>query len=134
MTDYLPTDTPFEDKSTASPSSTAVPHSREAEEAVVGAVFINSEVYYDVAQFLTADDFYIHRNKWIWDAFTSLHEQRIPVDLLTVSDELERRGQLSEIGGPAYLTSLVNQVPSSLNAESYGHIVEGYAVRRKMIN
>jgi len=128
MTDYLP------QEETTAPTSTAVPHSREAEEAVVGAVFINPEVYYDVAQFLTADDFYIHRHKWIWEAFTSLHEQRIPIDLLTVSDELERRGQLTEIGGPAYLTSLVNQVPSSLNAESYGHIVEGYSVRRKMIN
>ena len=129
MTDYLPPE-----NTTAPTTSTAVPHSREAEEAVVGAVFINPEVYYDVAQFLSADDFYIHRHKWIWDAFTSLHEQRIPIDLLTVSDELDRRGQLGEVGGPAYLTSLVNQVPSSLNAESYGRIVEGYSIRRKMIN
>ena len=53
-------------------------------------MFINPEVYYDVAQFLSADDFYIHRNKWIWEAFTRLHEQRIPVDLLTVSEELDR--------------------------------------------
>jgi len=132
MTDTLPPEIPFGD--TAPITQTAVPHSREAEEAVVGAVFINPEVYYDVAQFLSADDFYIHRHRWVWDAFTSLHEQRIPVDLLTVSDELDRRGQLSEIGGPAYLTALVNQVPSSLNAESYGRIVEGYSVRRKMIN
>jgi len=119
---------------TAPATSTAVPHNREAEEAVVGAVFINPEVYYDVAQFLNADDFYIHRHRWIWEAFTSLHEQRIPIDLLTVSDELERRAQLGEVGGPAFLTTLVNQVPSSLNAESYGRIVEGYSVRRKMIN
>jgi len=129
MTDYLPPE-----ETTAPATSTAVPHSREAEEAVVGAVFINPEVYYDVAQFLTAEDFYIHRHRWIWEAFNRLHEERIPIDLLTVADELERRGQLNEVGGPAYLTSLVNQVPSSLNAESYGRIVEGYSVRRKMIN
>ncbi|MEW6084151.1 MAG: replicative DNA helicase [Chloroflexota bacterium] len=129
MTDYQTEDLTVP----ATPSSTAVPHSREAEEAVVGAVFINPEVYYDVAQFLNADDFYIHRHQWIWDAFTSLHEQRVPIDLLTVSNELDKRGQLNEIGGPAYLTALVNQVPSSLNAESYGRIVEGYSVRRKMI-
>ena len=128
MTDYLPPE------QTTAPATPSIPHNREAEEAVVGAVFINPEVYYDVAQFLSADDFYIHRHKWIWDAFTSLHEQRIPVDLLTVSDELDRRGQLSEVGGPAYLTSLVNQVPSSLNAESYGRIVESHSIRRKMIN
>ena len=128
MTDTIP-----QEESTA-PAAPSIPHSREAEEAVVGAVLINPEVYYDVAQFLAADDFYIHRHKWIWEAFTRLHEQRIPTDMLTVAEELDRVGQLNEIGGPAYLTSLVNQVPSSLNAESYGRIVEGHSIRRKMIN
>lgn len=127
MTDYLPPEAP------AASTPSAVPHNREAEEAVVGAVLINPEVYYDVAQFLAADDFYIHRHKWIWEAFTRLHEQRIPIDLLTLSEELDRVGQLNEIGGPAYLTALVNQVPSSLNAEAYGRIVEGHSIRRKMI-
>jgi len=128
MTDFLPPE------ESAAPASPSIPHSREAEEAVVGAVLINPEVYYDVAQFLGADDFYIHRHKWIWEAFTRLHEQRIPIDLLTLSEELDKVGQLAELGGSAYLTALINQVPSSLNAESYGRIVEGHAVRRKMIN
>ena len=122
---------PFEE-STA-PASPGVPHSREAEEAVVGAVLINPEAYYDIAQFLNADDFYIHRNKWIWESFIRLHEQRVPVDMLTVSEELERSGQLAEIGGAAYLTSLINQVPTSLNAEAYGRIVEEHSIRRRMI-
>ena len=95
MSEYYPTEVPYgEDKSTA-PATPSIPHSREAEEAVVGAVLINPEVYYDVAQFLQADDFYIHRHKWIWEAFTRLHEQRTPVDMLTVSDELDRVGQLA---------------------------------------
>ena len=131
MTDYFP-----ETESSSAPASStpsAVPHSREAEEAVVGAVLINPEVYYDVAQFLAPDDFYIHRNKWIWEAFTRLHEQRIPVDLLTLSEELDRANLLADVGGSAYITSLINQVPSSLNAESYGRIVEGHSIRRKMI-
>lgn len=132
MTDTFP-QAPYGDDQSTAPTATSIPHSREAEEAVIGAVLINPEVYYDVAQFLSAEDFYIHRHKWIWDAFTRLHEQRIPVDMLTVSEELDRVNQLAEIGGPAYLTSLVNQVPSSLNAESYGHIVEGHSIRRKMI-
>jgi replicative DNA helicase len=129
MTDYFP-----QEESSPAPANPGVPHSREAEEAVVGAVLINSEAYYDVAQFLSADDFYIHRNKWIWEAFTRLHEQRIPVDLLTLSEELDRSNQLADIGGSAYITSLINQVPSSLNAESYGRIVEGHSIRRKMID
>ena len=77
-----------------------VPHSREAEEAVVGAVLINPEVYYDVAQFLQAEDFYIIRNRWIWEAYTRLHNDRAPIDFLTVSADLDRLGQLAEIGGP----------------------------------
>lgn len=133
MTDYFPQAAPYGDDKSPAPASPSIPHSREAEEAVVGAVLINPEVYYDVAQFLSADDFYIHRHKFIWEAFTRLHEQRIPTDLLTLSEELDRVGQLAEIGGSAYLTSLINQVPSSLNAESYGRIVEGHSIRRKMI-
>lgn len=127
MTEFLPAET------TTTPSAPSIPHNREAEEAVVGAVLINPEIYYDITQFLQPDDFYIHRHTWIWEAFTSLHEQRIPIDLLTLSEELDRRGQLGEIGGRAYLTALVNQVPSSLNAVSYGHIVESHAIRRRMI-
>jgi len=125
---------PYEDDRPAAPAAPSIPHSREAEEAVIGAVLINPDVYYDVAQFLSAEDFYIHRHKWIWEAFTRLHEQRTPIDLLTVSEELDRMGQLAELGGPAYLTTLINQVPTSLNAESYGRIVEAHSIRRKMIN
>jgi len=127
MTEFPPAEV------TAAPSAPSVPHNREAEEAVVGAVLINPEVYYDVTQFLQPDDFYIHRHRWIWEAFTSLHEQRTPIDLLTLSEELDRRGQLDEIGGRAYLTALVNQVPTSLNAAAYGHIVESHAIRRRMV-
>jgi replicative DNA helicase len=111
-----------------------VPQSREAEEAVIGSVFINPEAYYDVAQFLQADDFYIHRHRWIWEAFTHLHEQRLPIDILTVSEVLNQQGHLGEVGGPAYLTALINNVPTSLHAEAYGHIIEQTSVRRRMLN
>jgi replicative DNA helicase len=127
MTEFAPVE------ATAPSAAPGVPHNRESEEAVVGAVLVNPEVYYDVAQFLQADDFYIHRHRWIWEAYTSLHEQRIPIDLLTLSEELERKGQLTEIGGRGFLTALVNQVPTSLNASAYAHIVEGHAIRRRMI-
>jgi replicative DNA helicase len=116
-----------------SPSSQVVPHSREAEEAVLGAILINPEAYYDVAQFLSGEDFYVHRHRWIWEAFTHLHERRSPIDFLTVSEELDQQGQLAEVGGPAYLTALINNVPTSLHAEAYGHIVEESAVRRRML-
>jgi len=109
------------------------PHNRQAEEAVLGSVLINPESYYDVAQILEAGYFYIIRNRWIWDIFTKLHENRSPIDILTVSEELENRNQLEEIGGQAYLLMLVNQTPSSLNAEAYAKIVEETSVRRRML-
>ncbi len=114
-------------------SATGMPHSREAEEAVIGAVLINPEVYYDLAQFLNPDDFYLHRLRFIWEAFTSLHEKRIPIDFLTVSDTLESMKRLEEIGGPAYLTALLNQVPTTLHAEAYGKLIEAASLRRKML-
>ncbi len=99
----------------------------------MGAVLINPEAYYDLAQFLKADDFYIVRHRWIWEAFTRLHEKRTPLDFLTITEELEHAGQLAEIGGPAYLTALLNQVPTSLHAETYGRMVEAAAIRRRML-
>jgi replicative DNA helicase len=110
-----------------------VPHSRESEEAVLGAILINPEAYYDVAQFLKPEDFYIHRNKWIWEAMVNLFEQRVPLDMLTIAEELERTGYITELGGPAYLTSLINNVPTSMHAEAYGREVEQTAIRRRMI-
>lgn len=110
------------------------PHSREAEEAVLGSIIVDAEAYFTVAQFLKADDFYIIRNRWIWEAFTRLHERRVPIDYLTVCEELEQQGQITEVGGPAYIMSLINQTPSSLNAEAYAHIVEDNAVRRRMLS
>jgi replicative DNA helicase len=113
--------------------SQEVPYDRQAEEAVLGSVLVNTEVYYDLAHFLSGDDFFLHRNRWIWESFTSLHEQRLPIDILTVSEELERQGRLEDVGGPAYLTTLINNVPSSLHAEAYGKIVEETATRRRLL-
>ena len=118
----------------STPASQIIPHSREAEEAVIGSVLINPEAYYDVASFLRADDFYIHRHRWVWETFSRLHERRVPIDFLTVSQELDQQGQLAEVGGPAYLTALVNNVPTSLHAEAYGHIIEETAIRRRMLS
>jgi replicative DNA helicase len=118
---------------TTIPAASIQPHSREAEEAVLGSVLIDPEAYYEIAQFLQPDDFYIIRNRWIWEAFTLLHEKRSPIDFLTVCEVLEQRNQLAEIGGQAYIISLINQTPSSLNSAAYGKIVEENSLRRKML-
>ncbi len=118
---------------TTSTIDTQQPHSREAEEAVLGAVLINPDSYFDLAQKLRADDFYIVRNRWIWEAFTTLSEQRTPIDFLTVCDTLIEGGHLEEVGGPPYITTLINQTPTSLHAQAYSEIVEENAMRRRML-
>jgi replicative DNA helicase len=133
MTD-LPNPPPISPED-AEPSRTqpVLPHNREAEEAVLGSVLVNAEVFYDVAHFLAADDFFIHRNRWIWESFVSLQEQRQPIDVLTVSEELERQSRLQDAGGPAYLAALISNVPTSLHAEAYGRLVEETATRRRLL-
>jgi replicative DNA helicase len=136
MTDSNLPEAPYEEEIPYGGEKTAtsgLPHSREAEEAVIGAVLINPEVYYDLAQFLQPEDFYIHRLRFIWEAYVRLQERRVPLDSLTVSEELEDMGRLDEIGGPAYLTALLNQVPTTLHAEAYGKIVEATSVRRRLL-
>ncbi|MBN1266458.1 MAG: hypothetical protein JXA25_13260, partial [Anaerolineales bacterium] len=71
-----------ENTGSAPSSSVEIPQNREAEEAVLGAILVNPEVYYDVAQFLAPDDFFLHRNRWIYEAFINLNDQRLPIDML----------------------------------------------------
>jgi replicative DNA helicase len=111
----------------------SAPHAIEAEEAVLGCVLINPEAYFEVAPILRPDDFYLHKHRWIWDAFVGLHDQRLPIDIITVAEELERHNQLGEVGGSAYLTRLINAVPTSLHAEAYARLVEQESLRRRLL-
>jgi len=110
-----------------------LPSNRDAEEALIGAVLINQEVFLDVSQFLAAEDFFLVRNQWIWEAFHHLSETRQPIDLVTVTEALSNKGKLDEVGGQAYLISLVNRAPNAFHAESYGRIIEQNAIRRRML-
>jgi replicative DNA helicase len=116
------------------PQPRLVPHSREAEEAILGAILINPNSYYDVAEVLQASDFYIHRHRFIWEAITRMQERRTPVDFLTLTEELDQAGKLSEIGGAVYLSGLINQVPTSLHAQAYAQIIAQAAVRRRLVD
>jgi replicative DNA helicase len=113
--------------------ATQLPYSREMEEAVLSAVLIDSDTYYDLAQILTASDFYVTRHAWVWEAFDSLTSKRAPVDIITVADELERKGRLSETGGAAFLTALASLFTTSLNVTQYAKSVQADSLRRKMI-
>lgn len=109
------------------------PYSQEAEEATLGAVIVNPNAFLTIASFLTKDEFFFMRNGYIWEALTRLHDRKDSVDYVTLAKELQDMGHLEMIGGPAYLTQLINAAPSSQNAEVYGRLVERSAIRRKLI-
>lgn len=110
------------------------PHNIEAEEAVLGALLIDPDAIIRVATFLRPKDFFLQRNGWIYEAILNLHSRREPPDLITLTDELERQNQLAEIGGPAYLTDLINATPTSIHVEYYAKIVERTAILRRLID
>lgn len=110
------------------------PSSVEAEEAVLGAVLINADSLFKVASFLQASDFFIARHMWVWEALLSIHERGEAIDNITLIQELRQRGQLDDIGGPAYITYLINNCPTHIHAVTYGHIVERAAIRRRLLN
>ena len=109
------------------------PHNTEAEEAALGSLLLDPDAIFNVASFLNPEDFYREKNGWIYDAVRDLHNRREPADFVTLCDELERRGQLEEVGGAAYITFLINAVPTAIHAEYYARIVERTAILRRLI-
>lgn len=112
----------------------SAPYNQEAEEAALGCVLIDPESYALLKRLgLKAEHFHLHKNRWIWDACVANAEAGMALDLVTVTDALEEHNQLAEAGGVAYLTQLINAVPTSLHAESYAKIIIREAQRRGMI-
>ena len=109
------------------------PHSIEAEEAVLGSILIDPEALDRVSDVLRAEDFYLIKNQWVWDACQHLHQHRLPIDAVTLRRELEAQQRLDELGGPVYLTQLMTSVPTAIHAEGYGRIVVALAERRRLL-
>ncbi|MGI6251504.1 MAG: replicative DNA helicase [Anaerolineaceae bacterium] len=108
-------------------------YDRELEEALIGSILINPDAFIDVVPILKSEDFYLNRHQWIWDAFVELFKSDQDFDVLTVRNELESRGHLDDVGGLDYLIGLTNNVPSSLHAESYAKLINGYGTRRRLL-
>lgn len=109
------------------------PHNLEAEQSLLGSLLLDRDAITRVASFLRPADFYREAHALIYEGIAELHERREPADLVTLADELERRDLLEPVGGVAYLTSLLNSVPTAAHVEHYGHIVERDAILRRLI-
>ncbi len=100
---------------------------------MLGALLIDRDAVIEVAEVLRPEDFYRQAHGSIFAAVLELYERREPIDIVTVSETLERMGQLEQVGGAAYLTGLINLTPTAVNAVHYARIVERKGVLRNLI-
>jgi replicative DNA helicase len=119
---------------TAAPASQrTLPHNLEAERSVLGAILIDNGMFNVVAAMMDGGAFFRDAHRRIFDRMVSLSERSQPIDLVTLKEELERTGELEEVGGPAYIASLTDGVPHSTNVEYYAQIVKEKATLRNLI-
>lgn len=109
------------------------PHSSEAEESVIGALLLDKDTIIEIGEFLRPEDFYDDRHRTIYQCALELYENRIPIDVLTVSERLKKKKSLKQIGGSSYLVELANNVPTAAHAQHYAKIVKESATKRSLM-
>jgi replicative DNA helicase len=109
------------------------PHSVEAEQAVLGGLMLEATAWDNVADSVTAEDFYRADHRLIFASIAALAGEAKPCDVVTVSQHLEGLGQLADAGGLAYLSSIVRDTPSAANARAYADIVRERSLLRQLI-
>lgn len=110
------------------------PQNLDAEKSLLGAILISEESLPDITEIVKPKDFYDIRHQHIYNAMWSLYDRHIPVDLLTVRDELKKKKVAEVAGGAAYLSELTNFVPTAAHARAYAEMVQKAAVRRRLIS
>lgn len=109
------------------------PHSLEAEQSILGGLMLSNHAWMDVVELVSENDFYRHEHRLIYRVMCQLAESDTPLDVVTVSEALDKRNQLDEVGGVAYLGELANSTPGSVNIRAYCEIVRERSVLRQLI-
>src|SRR3954451_17675575 len=117
----------------AAPART-LPHNLDAEKSVLGAILIYNDAFNAAAEVIDAGDFFRDAHRRIFDRMVALNERGDAIDFVTLKEELSRRGELDEAGGPAYIASLADGVPRSANVEYYAKIVKEKSTLRSLIH
>lgn len=109
------------------------PHNQEAEQSVLGAIFLEPQSLITASETLLADDFYQAAHRLIFETMLRLSDLGKAIDVVTVTEELSSRNQLDDVGGISYMTELVNAVPTAANIAYYSEIVAQKSLLRKLI-
>jgi len=123
----------FRREGSAASDLRAPPHSREAEQAVLGGLMLDRQAWDQVGDVVVADDFFGPDHKLIFESIASLAGEAQPCDPVTVSEHLQRLGKLQDVGGLAYLGSLTRDTPGAANARAYAQIVKERALLRSLV-
>lgn len=110
------------------------PHSQEAEQSLLGCLLIDQDAMIKVADKVRPDDFYRDSHRHIFDCMVELYERHDPIDILTLGNRLEEKGQLQRVGGRAYLVELSNTVPTSAHVSNYANIIQKKATLRRLLD
>ena len=110
------------------------PHNVEAEEAVLGSLFVDPDSITETAIFLKPEAFYREKNRWVYEACLALYDRNEAINQITAAQELATQGRLEAIGGAGYLSLLVERLPTSLHVEHYARIVHRLSVMRRLIS
>ncbi|HHY05315.1 MAG TPA: replicative DNA helicase [Thermoanaerobacterales bacterium] len=110
------------------------PYNLEAEQSVLGSMLLSKDAIFTAVERLKADDFYKDSHQRIFELLLELHENREPVDLITVTEAMRSKKMLEQVGGVTYLTTLTEIVPTAANISYYCDIVEEKSLIRKLIN
>jgi replicative DNA helicase len=111
-----------------------LPHNLEAERSVLGAILLHNDAFNAAAEVIDASDFFRDAHRRIFDKMVRLAERGDAIDLVTLKEELGRASELEEVGGPAYISALVDGVPRSTNVEHYARIIKEKATLRNLIH
>ena len=110
-----------------------LPHNLDAERSVLGAILVNSGALDLASEVIRSNDFFRDAHRRIFECMVALHERSQAIDFIILKEELQRSGELDEIGGPAYLASLADGVPRATNIEYYAKIVKEKSTLRNLI-
>ena len=110
------------------------PHNLEAEESLLGSIFVDQESLAKVMDVVNEDDFYKESHRIIFEVMLDLFEKHEPIDVLTVGNRLEEKKQLSRIGGRTALVEITNRVTTSAHVANYGKIIQKKATLRRLLS
>ena len=109
------------------------PQDLAAEQSVLGGMMLSKDAIADVVEILRGRDFYRPAHETIYESLLDLYGRGEPVDAVTVSAELTKRGEIARIGGAPYLHTLISSVPTAANASYYAKIVQERAIMRRLV-